>query len=45
LAFVGNTDKDSIASIRSLEAKYGDGWVDEWLRFKGLRLDDYGATA
>jgi type IV secretion system protein VirB4 len=45
LAFVGNTDKDSIASIRSLEAKHGDRWVDEWLRFKGLRLDDYGVTA
>jgi type IV secretion system protein VirB4 len=45
LAFVGNTDKDSISSIRSLEARYGDGWVDEWLRFKGLRLDDYGTRA
>lgn len=45
LAFVGNTDKGSISSIRSLEAKYGDGWVDEWLRFKGLRLDDYGTRA
>lgn len=41
LAFVGSTDKESIAMIRKLEALHGDAWVHEWLRLKGLRLDEY----
>ncbi|MEO7560932.1 MAG: VirB4 family type IV secretion/conjugal transfer ATPase [Nitrosospira sp.] len=45
LAFVGSTDKDSIAVIKGLEAKYGDGWVQEWLALRGLDLNDYGVTA
>jgi type IV secretion system protein VirB4 len=45
LAFVGNSDKPSIAAIKALEARHGDGWVDEWLRSKGLRLEDYGVPA
>ena len=45
LAFVGNSDKESIAAIKTLEARYGDGWVDEWLLSKGLRLSDYGVSA
>ena len=45
LAFVGNSDKESIAAIKTLEARYGDGWVDEWLLSKGLRLADYGVSA
>ncbi|UPG85912.1 VirB4 family type IV secretion/conjugal transfer ATPase [Luteibacter aegosomatis] len=43
LAFIGNADKESIAAIRALEARHGEGWVDEWLAGKGLRLADYGA--
>lgn len=42
LAFIGSTDKESLATIRTLEARYGDEWVHEWLHLKGLRLEDYG---
>lgn len=45
LAFAGSTDKESIAAIKRLEAKHGDGWVREWLASKGLSLNDYGVTA
>jgi type IV secretion/conjugal transfer VirB4 family ATPase len=45
LAFVGATDKESIATIQSLEAKFGDDWVHEWLASKGVNLNDYGVTA
>jgi len=41
LAFVGSSDKESVTSIKSLEAKFGDQWVHEWLAGKGLNLDDY----
>jgi type IV secretion system protein VirB4 len=44
LAFVGSSDKESIATIKALEARFGEGWVAEWLRSKGLRLEDYGVT-
>ena len=43
LAFVGASDKESLAEIRSLEAKYGEGWTDEWLASRGLTLRDYGS--
>lgn len=43
LAFVGASDKESIAEIRSLEAKYGAAWIDEWLASRGLTLRDDGA--
>lgn len=42
LAFIGNTDKESIATIRALEGRYGDEWVHDWLQLKGLLLADYG---
>ncbi|MGO0686229.1 TraG/VirB4 family ATPase [Pseudomonas fulva] len=45
LAFVGASDKESVAAIKRLEAKYGNGWVDEWLAARGLRLNDYGVAA
>lgn len=45
LAFVGSTDKESIAVIKRLEAKYGDAWVQEWLAMRGLDLNDYGVAA
>ncbi|HGY1948819.1 TPA: VirB4 family type IV secretion/conjugal transfer ATPase [Escherichia coli] len=41
LAFVGASDKESVAVIKSLEAKFGDEWVNEWLAGRGLKLDDY----
>lgn len=36
LAFVGATDKESIATIKGLEARLGPAWVDEWLSIRGL---------
>lgn len=45
LAFVGASDKESVAAIKALEAKFGDEWVHEWLAGRGLNLNDYGVTA
>ncbi|WP_395827915.1 VirB4 family type IV secretion/conjugal transfer ATPase [Collimonas sp.] len=45
LAFVGATDKESIATIQRLEAKFGDDWTHEWLASRGLKFNDYGVTA
>jgi type IV secretion/conjugal transfer VirB4 family ATPase len=45
LAFVGASDKDSIATIKTLEAKHGDAWVHEWLAGRGLNLNNYGVPA
>jgi len=41
LAFVGASDKESVAVIKNLEAKFGDAWVHEWLASRGLNLNDY----
>jgi type IV secretion system protein VirB4 len=41
LAFVGASDKESVATIKALEARYGDGWVNEWLASRNLNLNDY----
>lgn len=45
LSFVGATDKESIAMIQQLEKTHEYNWVHEWLRTKGLALNDYGVTA
>ena len=41
LAFVGSTDKESIAVIKQLENKHGEQWVHEWLASHGLQLETY----
>jgi type IV secretion system protein VirB4 len=41
LAFVGASDKESVATIKSLQAKFGHEWVDHWLAGRGLNLNDY----
>jgi type IV secretion system protein VirB4 len=41
LAFVGVSDKDSLALIRELESVHGHAWVNEWLALRNLRLEDY----
>jgi len=41
LSFVGASDKDSVAEIQQLEAKYHKQWIHEWLANRGLKLDDY----
>ena len=45
LAFVGATDKDSLGIIQQLQTTHGTSWVHEWLRTKGLSLNDYGVNA
>jgi type IV secretion/conjugal transfer VirB4 family ATPase len=41
LAFVGASDKDSIAAIQALEAKFGADWVGQWLKARNINLADY----
>lgn len=41
LAFVGASDKESVAAIKSLQAKFGHEWVDHWLAGRNLKLNDY----
>jgi type IV secretion system protein VirB4 len=41
MAFVGASDKESLALIKQLAAKHGSQWVEEWLASKGLSLADY----
>lgn len=35
LAFVGASDRESLARIRELRRLYGDGWPAQWLRERG----------
>lgn len=39
MAFVGASDKESIATIKHLISKHGDDWVHQWLDIKGLKLN------
>ncbi len=41
LAFVGASDKDSIARIKELENKYGPEWVNEWLLDRNVDFRKY----
>lgn len=43
MAFVGVSDKDTVAQIRVLEKTYGPNWVEHWLESKNLSLNDYGS--
>jgi type IV secretion system protein VirB4 len=46
LSFVGATDKESIATIKALEAAYGPAWVNEWLAIRGVESTiNIGAAA
>ncbi len=45
LAFVGASDKESVATIKHMEARCGDEWVHEWLADRGLKLNDYSEAA
>jgi len=44
LAFVGASDKESIATIKHLISKHGDDWVSQWLEINGLKLNEDEAT-
>lgn len=45
LAFVGASDKESVAAIKTLERKFGAGWVNEWLAGRGISIKDIGVAA
>jgi type IV secretion system protein VirB4 len=45
LAFVGASDKESVAAIKQLEAKFGNLWIEEWLSSRGVTSHEYGAAA
>ena len=36
LAFVGATDKESIATIKQLEKQYGRNWAEQWLSLNNV---------
>lgn len=42
LAFIGASDREAIATIRSLREKHGAEWVHEWARMRGFSLNAYG---
>jgi type IV secretion/conjugal transfer VirB4 family ATPase len=41
LALVGVSDKDSVLEVKKCEERFGARWVEEWLRRRGVRLDQY----
>jgi len=41
LALLGVSDKDSVLEVKKCEERFGERWVEEWLRRRGLRLDQY----
>ena len=36
LAFVGISDKETLATLKALEARHGPRWVDAWLALKDV---------
>ena len=41
LALVAISDKDSVLEVKKCEERFGERWVEEWLRRRGMRLDQY----
>jgi len=41
LAFVGVSDKESVAQVKRCQERFGKQWVYEWLRRRGLTLSEY----
>ena len=37
LAFVGVSDKESVAQVKRCQQEFGEGWVDEWILRRGAR--------
>ena len=44
LALVAVSDKDSVLEVKKCEERFGERWVEEWLRRRGVRLDQYVAV-
>jgi type IV secretion system protein VirB4 len=45
LAFLGVSDKDSVAAVRKYYEEFGEQWVSEWLRRRGLNPSEYFGQA
>lgn len=41
LAFVGVSDKESVSQVKKCQQRFGDDWIDEWLRRRGLVMSEY----
>jgi len=41
LAFIGASDKESVAAIKHLQIKVGHEWVNHWLASRNLNFNDY----
>ncbi|WP_448949331.1 VirB4 family type IV secretion/conjugal transfer ATPase [Lautropia mirabilis] len=41
IAFVGSSDKESVATIQQMEKRHGKEWIHAWLDTRNLSLDDY----
>ena len=37
LALLAVSDKESLARVKELERRHGDGWLGEWLAFRGVK--------
>jgi len=45
LAFIGASDKESVAAIKHLQTKVGHEWVNHWLASRNLNLNDHVEAA
>ena len=45
MSFVGVSDRESVQHIMQLEKQYGEQWIDQWLRERGLSLNDYASAS
>ena len=45
MSFVGVSDRESVSHIMQLEKQYGEQWIDQWLRERGLSLTDYASAS
>jgi type IV secretory pathway VirB4 component len=41
LAFVGVSDKESVSQVKKCQQQFGDDWINEWLRRRGLTMSEY----
>jgi len=45
MSFVGVSDRESVNHIMQLEKQYGEQWIAQWLRERGLSLTDYASAS
>ena len=45
LAFVGVSDKESVAQVKRCQERFGEQWIHEWVGRRGLSLGQYVGEA